>query len=957
MLSADGRGDCPRFRMAYGGLTIPPPARYRTRRTDQFGQFEIPNSQRAMGAGVTKMVDCTLSMSRPGGRGVLVLHASFFDLDRAGGNPVNMGAMTDRNDPPQDSPPDLPFAGRLALAFGGLILVFCSGLLAAATVALWVGSPPWPASTPLAALLTTVVAVVWARRISSDRSTAAAALVAGAGLTIVLSAVLGGGILDTSFDGQWYHQEAVLKIVEGWNPIRTELSLADYPDNRVRRQVNGYPKASWMWGAALVRFSHHMEHAKAMSIPLMVAAAAMAFAALLGLARIPWWLALGTAAAAAANPVAITQTLNTQLDGDLASLQLIAVSALIICGRTRCRRGLVVLTLAVAVGVNLKLTAPAYFVLLSAAGLFGLALVGPPQVLRRLIAVFVAAFITGMAVVGFHPYVTNTIRHGHPLYPVMGPEKFTLVEEAETNRAVLLFRSVFSPSRQVARESDVDHALMDSPLKLPFTVAPSEVDVFLMPDVRVGGWGPLFGGLCLLAVAGLAAAGLKDLRWLVLGLAITLPVLVSVLIMPHPWFARFAPQGWLLPVVIIPLAWAAGGKMSRLLAVLAAGTALVNAAVVTTGYLPATVRHSALIESRIDRLRLLGQPLVLNLMPFPSNRARLAEMGIAFDEVRDPDALLQLVLGRFQPRLTSVLPEPDLGILHLRWTEVPQATHYQVAILLPPPAGPGGGSLSVVRRSSTGPSASVPVANGEFRVLLSPCNTVACGPPYVSDPMAISGVRRSLPLIGSPEDGSTVAGPRVLLSWLPAEGGPMADRARATTITYRVTVEHARTGELVVDESTEGLSLPVLLTPNGDWIARIDVVGAEPPRRASPVLFHTPEPIGPEITQPATRSTVREGAIELRWSGVAGACGYDYFVAVPGRRRPTASGTTTSTSQRILVTSRTTGPTVHHAIVRARFCDEGSHSMDFWGPWSSEVGFGPTEFTVLPAVSPAPSSR
>lgn len=864
----------------------------------------------------------------------------------------------DRDDPLHESPPDLPFAGRVALAFGGLILVFCASLLAAATVALWIGTPPWPESTPLAALFTSVAAIVWARRISPKRSMATAALLlAGSGLTIVSSAAVGGAILDTSFDGQWYHQEAVLKIVEGWNPIRSELMLDEYPDNRVRRQVNGYPKASWLWGAALVGLTHHMEHAKALSIPLMVAAATMAFAALLGLGRIPWWLALGTAVAAAANPVAITQTLNTQLDGDLASLQLLAVSSLIICGRTRCRRGVVVLALAVAVGVNLKLTAPAYFMMLLAGGMLGLILVGPRQVLRRLMAVSAVAFIIGMAVVGFHPYVTNTIRHGHPLYPVMGPEKFILVSQAETNRAVLLFRSVFSPSRQFAREADVDHVLMDNPLKLPFTVTQSEVRVFLMPDVRAGGWGPLFGGLCLLAVAGLAAAGLRGIRWLVLGLAITLPILVSVLIMPHPWFARFAPQGWLLPVVIIPLAWAAGGRLPRVLSVLAAGTALVNAAIVTTGYLPATVRHSALIETRLDELRLLGQPLVLNLMPFPSNRARLAEMGIAFEDVRDPSYMLQLVLGRFQPRLTGAVADVDRGVLDIKWIEVPQATHYQVVILLSPPAGPGGGALSVVQRSFTGSSAAVPVGNGEFRVLLSPCNSVGCGPPVVSEPMAVSGVRRSLPLIGSPEDGTAVAGPRVVLSWLPAEDGIATDEDIPPTPTYRVEVKEARTGEVVVTGSTEGVSYPVHLVPGGEWIARIEVVDSEPLRQSGTVFFYTSEQTAPEIVQPAARSALVEGEIELQWSGVTGACGYEYFVTVPGRRRPTASGTTISTTRRIIVTASEAGPTTYHAIVRARFCDEGSDAMEFWGPWSSEVGFGPAEFTALPADAPAPSSR
>ena len=133
--------------------------------------------------------------------------------------------------------------------------------------------------------------------------------------------------------------------------------------------------------------------------------------------------------------------------------------------------------------------------------------------------------------------------------------------------------------------------------------------------------------------------------------------------------------------------------------------------------------------------------------------------------------------------------------------------------------------------------------------------------------------------------------------------------------------------------------------------------GSDPTETAKMVKRIAEQQLGPVITRPAPHRLVQEGEIELRWSGVAGACGYEYFVTVPGRRRPTASGTTASTSQRIIVTARAHGPTAHHAIVRARFCDEGSRSMDFWGPWSSEVGFGPAEFTVLPADSPVPSSR
>ena len=868
-----------------------------------------------------------------------------------------MGAIMDDDPLAQHDDHDLPFAGRVAFAFGGLIVVFCASLLAMATVALWIGTPAWPASTPLAVVLTMAVAIVWARRISPNRSaTAAAVLLAGSGLTIVSSAAMGGAVLDTSFDGQWYHQEAIVRLVEGWNPIRSELSPADYGDDRARRQLNGYPKASWLWGSAMVRSTGRIEHAKALSIPLMAAAVAAAFAGLFGLARLPWWLALGTAVVAAANPVTITQTLNTQLDGDLASLLLIAVSSLVICGRTRCRHGPVVLALAVSIGVNLKLTAPAYFALLMAGGLLVWAIFGPRQVLRPLVAVLALAFVIGMAVIGFHPYVTNTFRHGHPLYPVLGPEHSILIPVAETNRAVLLLRSVFSPSRQFPQATNADLEFVETPLKVPFTVDPSEVRVFAMPDVRGGGWGPLFGGLCLLAMASLVVISLRGTRWLAMGLAITLPILVSVLIIPHPWFARFVPQGWWLPLVTVPLAWAAGGRLRRTVSILTLVTACANVLLVTAGYVPTTIRHSALIKDRLEKLRLLGQPLELDLSPYPSNRARLAEMGIAFTRVHDPRSRLQLVLGRFPPKMTAIWLNTDDGVLDLEWNEVPQATHYRVAVLLPPPAGPGGGALSGVQRSYKGCAAALPVGNGELRVLLSPCNNVGCGPPIVSEPVTVSGVRRSVPLIGHPEDGATVAGTRVLLSWLPVELGNTIGEADSP-LTYRIEVENADSGEIVATGSTDQIWYPLNLAQSGDWIVRIDVPDAEPPLRSHSIRFHTSDPVGPVIVRPATRSTLTEGEIELTWSAVPGACGYEYLVTVPGEHRPSAHATTSTTSASMSLRARRESGTTYHAIVRARYCSTESGSMDFWGPWSSEVGFGPAEFTVLPANSSELSSR
>ena len=89
-------------------------------------------------------------------------------------------------------------------------------------------------------------------------------------------------------------------------------------------------------------------------------------------------------------------------------------------------------------------------------------------------------------------------------------------------------------------------------LKLPCTVSLTEIKHFASPDVRVGGFGPLFGGALLLAivVSGLLLWRYPGRRCEHNGQIVLMALIgAKTLLFSETWWARFAPQLWLIPTM------------------------------------------------------------------------------------------------------------------------------------------------------------------------------------------------------------------------------------------------------------------------------------------------------------------------------------------------------------------------------------------------------------------------
>jgi hypothetical protein len=513
------------------------------------------------------------------------------------------------------------------LASCGILAAFAA-TLASAAAGLALGRPV--TSAALLAGAGTGIAVPLASALARDRSRRAWLVgVAGAGLFCAIVAValrVAPWRYDTSFDGVGYHEAAVLELARGWNPWRAPRFPREHysPDMLVY-----FPKGAWIVQAAIFQLTGRLEAAKATHVALLAAAGLAAFSALRALRFRPATSAL-LAALAALNPVAICQSFTFYVDGLVAStftaLAALGVVALV-TGRRVALLGAASATVAL---VDVKLTGVPYALAAWTALLAAAWARGGSRAAARCAAVGGAASALALGFTGYNPYVTNTIAAGHPLHPAAGPHATNFVRASrpptfnDMTRVERVFRSVFSPSSTDAPDQVPR-------LKLPFTVVGDEVTKFHAPDVRVAGLGPFFGGALLAAaLALLLAVGTAGVR---LALFAAFAIAGTVLLTGEGWWARLAPQLWLVPLVLVLPAMAARARLARAAAALAVAALVVDVAIVAVNHLNRNRSVQASVRAQLAELRAEG-PVEVDLGPHPALGERLTEAGVRWSEPR-----------------------------------------------------------------------------------------------------------------------------------------------------------------------------------------------------------------------------------------------------------------------------------------------------------------------------------
>jgi hypothetical protein len=510
---------------------------------------------------------------------------------------------------------------------GGAILTFLFLIVAISELGWALGMPIRGYVLPTA-LVGSCLVTGWGAR-SYFRRPLRVTVVVAALLVLLVAAATGisGAFYDVSYDGQAYHQEGVYQLAHGWNPLSTRY---DSPVSAFRNIImNHYPKGPWIVAASMYRITGHIETGKFASLLLVCAAFSMALAAFAGWRKklSAWPVAM--AVLVAANPVALCQILTFYVDGQMVSL-FVCLAAL--CSLSVADGNLwvdLLLFEAAVLIIQVKFTGLVYVTILFA-GYLGL-LAWQKLPLRKPFYTAVLALGLGTCVFGMNPYVFNILENGHPFYPFFGKGDLpnfsvrndTPPEFWEANRMAILAASVFSRSRVWPPESM---------LKPPWHVDGSEWRQFQEPDVRTGGFGPLFPAALVLSLAFLAIRLWRGGAAPWIATAIVLIIITSVLPVSACWWARYAPQVWLIPLVALaPLGGAVEKAHWRRLSWLVLLILSVNVAGIARVNFRANLDATRDVAASLVDLR-SQVPFKIAFGNLRSTRFRLQEAGIPFIE-------------------------------------------------------------------------------------------------------------------------------------------------------------------------------------------------------------------------------------------------------------------------------------------------------------------------------------
>ncbi|HSJ06680.1 MAG TPA: hypothetical protein VK936_08260, partial [Longimicrobiales bacterium] len=343
----------------------------------------------------------------------------------------------------------------------------------------------------------------------------------------------------------------------------------------------------------------------------------------------------------ALNPVAGAQVFTNYVDGMLASF--IAILVILLIQVTRDHRPAAVdaampaLAMTTALAVSTKLNGALYVVLI-AGGYLAWALPTRRAGARAAAGWTAAGLLAAVLLIAWNPYMsrfaTGTVYHGNPFHPhahwsdIVNVESETLLPgmgRLERLSGSLLSRSV------IWTDGGPDY-------KVPFRVSRNELSQFAAPDVRFGGFGPLFSGGLLLALATLALL-LREPRRRVLPhagpLLMAVVIGLSTLSFSEAWWARLAPQLAFAPVLVGVAGLAALARQRTewlpraLILVLCLNSVLVFGA---HGYF--AIAQSEASRRQLRDIRAAGAEIAVpDLDGFPGLRHRLQRAGVTFREV------------------------------------------------------------------------------------------------------------------------------------------------------------------------------------------------------------------------------------------------------------------------------------------------------------------------------------
>jgi hypothetical protein len=383
--------------------------------------------------------------------------------------------------------------------------------------------------------------------------------------SLVFCHVVAYSIFDSFYDGLAYHQPAVARIVQGFNPIYDGYMDFGRPTDLWSNQATYFPKATWYFAATVTAAWGDLQLGTVYHLLLLFAVMFFLWDATKGESfskRFLWIVAC-------LNPIALTQFTGYVVDGALGTLCLVGIfyAYLFFDGRPISRLTHFFCLISISLLFCVKTTGFAYGSII----LFCVVLhrfirtcreTRTPTFAGRLAAGIRSAFRLSLKlglpvflvvfILGFAPYVTNLLNGRHIFYPLIQSEEMgaigdTLERRAQTifpnahNRYTRLLWSIISHTQESNAE-----ILTPVRLKNPFDAPFKDWEPFVVAaNTHAAGLGPLFFLFLVISLLLLPIFYFREIAWLLFLL------LLLLFIQPYAWQMRYAPFLWILPLAFL----------------------------------------------------------------------------------------------------------------------------------------------------------------------------------------------------------------------------------------------------------------------------------------------------------------------------------------------------------------------------------------------------------------------
>ncbi len=476
---------------------------------------------------------------------------------------------------------------------------------------------------------------------------------------IIISIFISGLFYDISSDGQMYHMESAIQMKAGWNPFKKELPL----ELNQAIWLNHYGKGVEDPQATIYALTNRLETTKSTNFILLAASFCLSMAFLLRLSRFSFRKNMLFSTLLAFNPVTFYQLLNTYVDGQLSSFLLCFITVACLLYLEADKYFLILLASILIILINIKFTALVFAGIFTTGMLLAFIVGKRWQAFKRAFIISSLAAIFAVGVVGYFPYMINIVQYHDILYPglkVLKSEaaKFTPPRLKQKNQLSKFIISFFSHTDNLHLSATKDPIIRS---KIPFTF--NKTDLFNASKpyvVYMAGLGPFFSGICISSIFlfGYWLWKLKNRRTALPFIIMAGTILLSVLIISEAWYARYVPQLWFFPLVLLMGSETYQGKTIRKIRHLLYIITLVNISFCFASF-PYVYYKTAQIKYELDQLKASKQIIPVEFTYFTSNRARFSEYNIPFREVSISDSIAMFMSSSS----TKIIPPtvmPDL---------------------------------------------------------------------------------------------------------------------------------------------------------------------------------------------------------------------------------------------------------------------------------------------------------